>query len=107
MRGSLPKLMDLYDEFDKQRDHFEIIAFHDPRAKTIAEIDQQLKSRNIIDGVWGGRNLPFPVLVDASRDTMGLWGIRFFPTVVLIDPEGNLVRGGNEEMLEQELRKLR
>ena len=60
----------------------------------------------MIEKAWGGKSLPFPVLLDETRSTIDGWGIRAFPTIVLIDPEGKLVRGGSEKMLEEKLAEL-
>lgn len=95
--------MKFYEEHKDQRDRFEILAFHDARAKTFAELDEKLKP--IIKDKWGGKELPFPILLDDSGDTIKTLGVRGFPTVILIDPEGKLVKGGSEEMLEEELKK--
>ena len=99
----MPKLIKFYEEHADQRDKFEIIAFHDASAKTIAEIDQKLKEKDVFNKYWFGKNLPFPVLVDDTRSTIDGWGIRSFPTLVLIDPDGKLVRGGSFEMLKEKL----
>ncbi len=95
--------MKFYGEHAADRDKFEIIAFHDDTAKSIAEIDRKLKEKGIIETYWGGKNLPFPVLVDATRSTINGWGIRAFPTNVLIDPDGKLVKRGSLEMLKTKL----
>ncbi|MEK7469968.1 MAG: hypothetical protein AAB074_21580 [Planctomycetota bacterium] len=95
--------MDFYEKHKDQRDRFEILAFHDARAKTFEELDEKLKP--IIKDKWQGKSLPFPILLDASGDTIKKLGIHSFPTVILIDPEGNLVKGGSEARLEEELKK--
>ena len=103
----MPKLIKFYDDHKDMRDHFEILAFHDSSATSIKEIDEKLKAAKIIDDVWGGRNLPFPVLLDDDRKTIEGWGIRAFPTMVLINPEGKIVKGGSEKMLEEELKAIK
>lgn len=95
--------MKFYEDHKDQRDRFEILAFHDARAKTLEELDEKLKP--IIRDKWGGKELPFPILLDASGETIKALGVRGFPTVILIDPEGRLVKGGSEELLEAELKK--
>ncbi len=96
--------MKFYEEHKDQRDRFEILAFHDARAKTFAELDEKLAP--IIKDKWEGKPLPFPILLDDSGETIKNLGVRGFPTVILIDPEGRLVKGGSEEMLEEELKKV-
>ena len=53
--------------------------------------------------VWKGKDLPFPVLLDHTGDTIERWGIEAFPTIVLIDPEGTLVGEATEDLLAKKL----
>ena len=99
----MPKLIKFYEEHADQRGKFEIIAFHDNSAKTIEEIDEKLKEKDVPNKYWAGKNLPFPVLVDDTRSTIDGWGIRSFPTLVLIDPDGKLVKGRAFDMLKEKL----
>lgn len=99
--------MKLYDEYADVREHFEVVAFHDNRASSIEKLDQILKKKDIIDTHWGGRNLPFPVMLDETSSTIEGWGIGAFPTIVLINPEGKIVKHGNEGMLKAKLDELR
>ena len=93
---SLPDLMQLWDEFPDDRDKFVFLAFHDPHAKDFAELDQKLAP--IVRDTWGGRELPFPILLDATGETVKEYGIRSWPTTILIDPAGNVVRGTEESL---------
>ena len=93
--------MKLYEEHAGDRDRFEILAFHDPRAKDFSELDAKLKT--ISQEAWGGKSLPFPILLDSTGQTVKAWGIHAFPTVVLIDPQGRVVRGGSEDLLQTKL----
>ncbi|HEY7328352.1 MAG TPA: redoxin domain-containing protein [Gemmataceae bacterium] len=103
--GSLPNLIDLYEDHDKDRDRFEIIAFHNSSAKDLAEVDKKVEQAR--QRFWDGRDLPFPVLLDASGQTVNDWGIQVFPTALLIDPEGRLVgRVVGREALEAKLPPL-
>lgn len=97
--------MDLYEKYKDKRHMFEIVAFHDASAKTFEELDQKLEKT--ISERWKGKNLPFPVLLDATGETIKTYGIRAFPTLLLIDPDGKLVKGGGEAMLEQKLREAK
>jgi hypothetical protein len=92
--------VELYEEFAGQRDEFEILAFHDSSAKSLDDLDEKLKS--IVADVWG-HPLPFPILLDASGETVAGWGINSYPTILLIDPEGRLLRDGDVEMLRKKL----
>jgi hypothetical protein len=79
-----------YAKHADRRDQFEVFAFHDPAAKTLDELDKRLPA--LQDKHWGGKPLPFPILLDATGETIKSWGIRGFPTLVLIDPEGRVLR---------------
>lgn len=96
--------MELAEEYEHLEDEFQILAFHDASAKTLKELDQKLEP--VIEEKWGGEELPFPILMDETGTTIKRYGISAFPTVILIDPEGNLVKGGGERMLEDILKKM-
>jgi hypothetical protein len=96
--------MDLYDAHRDHRDKFEIIAFHDATAKTFDELDKQLVKT--IQNTWRGRSLPFPILLDATGQTLKEYGIRAFPTTILIDPDGKLVGEAGDDALEAKLPAL-
>ena len=83
----MPRLIDFYEEHTDRRDEFEIVAFHDSSAKTFDELDEKLG--NTVRDAWDGRELPFPVLLDATGKTIETFGIQAFPTLALIDPDGN------------------
>jgi len=100
--GSLPRLMEFYETHKADRDRFEILAFHDKTATSFEELDEKLKP--VIEKRWKGKSLPFPILLDASGATVKNYGIQGFPTIVLIDPEGRVVKGGSEAMLEEKLK---
>jgi hypothetical protein len=100
----LPGLIDLYETHKNDRDKFEILAFHDGTVKNFQELDKNLEAPR--EKYWGGHNLPFPILLDATGQTIKDWGVRAFPTTLLIDPEGKLVGEAGEEVLEQKLPPL-
>ncbi len=93
---SLPDLMVIYDEHPEDRDKFVVLAFHDKQAKDFDELDAKLVP--IVRDVWGGRDLPFPILLDSTGQTVEEYGIRSWPTTILINPEGKVVRGGEEAL---------
>ena len=97
MGRSLPSLMRFFDQHQSDRDRFAILAFHDASVKDFAELDAKLAP--IVTGMWKGRTLPFPILLDSTGETIASWGIKGYPTTVLIDPEGNLVGEAGEEQL--------
>jgi hypothetical protein len=97
-------LIDLYEAHKKDRDKFEIIAFHDGTVKDFADLDKKMETPK--RKYWAGRDLPFPILLDASGQTIKDYGVHAFPTTILIDPEGKLVGQAREEDLEEKLPAL-
>ncbi len=81
--------MEIWDDHASERDRFVILAFHDTQAKTFPELDEKLHS--VIEGTWGGRALPFPILLDSTGKTIEEYGVSHYPTTLLINPEGKLV----------------
>lgn len=111
MRGSLPRLMEVWDKYEKDRDKFAILTFHETsRAPKLSEIEPQIA--RLEKDLWK-RSLPFPVLVDASGETFRKWGVSQFPTLVLVDPEGavHYVQVGAapkfEKLLESKIKEMR
>jgi tetratricopeptide (TPR) repeat protein/thiol-disulfide isomerase/thioredoxin len=95
---AMPELFDFYDRHSADRARFEIVAVHEG-ASSLKEMDEHLQGT--VKGLWKGRTLPFPVLVDAGETTFTNFGIRSYPEQVLIDPEGQIVRDGHLFLLEQ------
>ena len=101
----LPKLMRFYEEHAARRDRFEIISICidiDGELKSMADVDRALEP--IVKNVWGGKTLPFPVLLDPTFKTWERFGLPGLGTVILIDPERKLVKG-DEEVLAEKLRE--
>ena len=92
--------MKFYDEHKSNK--FEIIAFHDGTVKSFEELDE--KAAPAREKHWGGRHLPFPVLLDASGETIKRFEIQAFPTMILFDPDGRLVGRARLETLQQALK---
>jgi thiol-disulfide isomerase/thioredoxin len=104
----LGELIDFYDAHADHRDKFEIIAFHDGSVKDFSEMDA--KNEQTKKTLWRGRDLPFPVLLDAPNgergETVALYEIQAFPTSMLFDPEGKFVGEAPIEVLESKLPPL-
>jgi thiol-disulfide isomerase/thioredoxin len=103
---SLPDLTKFYEKHAADRGRFEILAVcntQEEKAQTIAAFDALAKP--IAEKFWGGKQLPYPVLIDGEAKTSTMYGIQHWPTVLLIDPEGHLVKNGDETRLEKELGK--
>lgn len=94
----------MYEDHADHRDKFEILAIHDEQAKTFEELDKKLEG--VKKNYWQGKDLPFPVLLDAKGETNKLFGVRHYPTGILIDPEGKLVGESHSSQLEDKLPRL-
>jgi len=99
--GSLPSMIDFYEEHAGDRERFEILAFHDASAKSFEELDEKLAE--IKEKRWKGRDLPFPILLDSTGETIRQFGVRAFPTVMLVQPDGRLWGRGGVETLKKAL----
>ncbi|WP_240907429.1 redoxin domain-containing protein [Paludisphaera rhizosphaerae] len=101
----LAELIDFYEEHEADRDKFEIIAFHDGSVKDFAEMDA--KTEGTKKSIWRGRDLPFPILLDAQEGSHGATvkelQIQSFPTTLLIDPDGILVGEASSKSIEMKL----
>ena len=97
--------MEMHDEYADLRAHFEIVAFHDGSAATFEELDAAMEPK--IREAWDGRELPFPVLLDATRQTYRRYSVRALGTRTLIDPHGRVVRGDGKAVLRAALEALR
>jgi len=101
----LGELIDFYEEHAGERDKFEVLAFHDGTVKDFSEMDA--KTEQTKKTLWHGRNLPFPILLDAQNGgrgaTVAAYGIHAFPTTILIDPQGKLVGQVSPDFLETKL----
>jgi thiol-disulfide isomerase/thioredoxin len=104
----LPALTKFYEEHAADRDRFEILAIcntDDENALTIEAFDAL--AAPVVDVVWAGKQLPFPVLIDGEGRTSGVYGIQGWPTALLIDPEGRLVKDGDVATLAEKLRETK
>ncbi len=107
LRTGLPKLMRFTEEHSGERDRFEILAVcidADGELKSMSDVDRKLEP--IIKHVWGGKGLPFPVVLDATFQTWERYGLPGMGAVHLIDPQGNLV-AGDEKVLAEQLKQQR
>jgi thiol-disulfide isomerase/thioredoxin len=103
---SLPELTKFYEEHAADRDRFEILAIcntAEEKARTIEAYDAL--AAPIVEKVWAGKQLPFPVLIDGEGKTSGVYRIESWPTVLLIDPDGHLVKNGDETTLAEILKE--
>jgi hypothetical protein len=104
----VPALMAFYAAHAAQRDRFEILAFCCDFSETlpdIAALERHLE--DVKKAVWGGKDLPFPVLLDNTFQTYERFGLegKGVSNTLLIDPEVRLVEG-DLKTLEEKLAHL-
>ena len=103
----LPKLREFYEAHKTERDRFELISICcelDAKMQTMADFDRKLKP--LLKAVWHGKELPFPVLLDNTSQSMENFGVDLLGITLLIDPTGRLVEG-DESTLAAILKKGR
>lgn len=97
--------MKFYEEHAAQRDQFEILSIcidYDGELKSMADVDRALEP--IVKHVWGGKALPFPILLDPTFKTWERFGLPGLGTTILIDPDGKLIKG-EEAVLAEKLKQ--
>ena len=97
----MPVLIELHEKFRGKG--VTVVGVHldvDGEVTTAAQLDEKLAGFKA--GVWGGKDLPFPVIL-ASGKKLGRgenaprgelaqrYGIQGYPSTVLIDPQGKVV----------------
>lgn len=102
----LPRLAQFYEKHAADRDRFEILAIcatASGKDSTKEECEKRLTP--IIENVWRGKPLPFPVLIDGGGKTLDAYSIGVVPTTILIDPDGKVVESGSEATLAEKLKR--
>jgi len=89
VKYSIPDLMRFYDKHAEQRDQFQVLLFHGPGVKDFKKLDPRIKK--LTREVWKGRQPPFPIVLDATGQTVKEWKVEGYPTLFIIDPTGTLV----------------
>ncbi len=102
--GAIPRMTEIYDDHPDQRDKFVVLTVHAPDGKSFAEVDEKVKP--IIRDIWGGRMMPFPILLDADGTIRDTFGVQHWPTTILFDPEGKLVGEVQPDELEAKLKPI-
>jgi thiol-disulfide isomerase/thioredoxin len=99
---TMPALIKLYEDHAADRDRFEILSIcidTEGDLATLADLDRQLEP--IVANVWGGRKIPFPILLDKTSETWLNFGIPGLGFVLLVDPDGNLCEGDEQTLAEK------
>ena len=83
-----------------------MIAIHDKSVQSFEDLDKKLAMEKIRENFWQGKDLPFPLLLDATGKTAQLYGADDHPIGLLIDPDGKVVGGALPRDLEAKLPSL-
>jgi thiol-disulfide isomerase/thioredoxin len=102
--GAIPEMMEIYDDHPDERDKYVVLTVHAPDGKSFAEVDEKLVP--IIRDIWGGRMMPFPILLDSEGKIQKTFGVSHWPTTILFDPEGKLVGEVQPEELAKKLKPI-
>ncbi len=100
----MPLLSGFQEDHKAQSGRFQLLGFHDATVPSLEDLDRKmavLQAR-----MWGGKPLAYPLLLDASGQTVRAFGIDEYPTLVLIDPKGDVVQAGNESFLPEFLDRV-
>ena len=90
----MPELIAFDRAHAEDRDRFQILSVFndlDGEIRTVADFERHLAP--IVEHVWGGEDLPFPVLIDPSTHNYERYNLQGYPSDFLIDPRGRLVEG--------------
>jgi thiol-disulfide isomerase/thioredoxin len=101
LKDDLPRLAKFYEAHAAQRDQFEILAIcvdHTGKLESIADVDRALQP--IVEHVWDGTPLPFPIMLDPSLTTLKRYCVTGYQSL-LVDPEGRLVEGDETTLAER------
>ncbi len=102
---NLPRLTKFYEEHAADRERFEILSIcvsNGPEIKSSAQFEPWYAP--LVEKSWGGKKLPFPILIDGEGKTRTAYGVSGFPTTFLINPEGHLVKWGDHTLLAEKLK---
>ncbi len=102
----LPNLTKFYEEHAEDRERFEILSIcvtNDADIKSSTQFEPWFLP--LAEKAWGGKKLPYPVLIDGEGKTRAAYGIGRFPTTLLISPDGRLVQWGDESLLAEKLKE--
>ncbi len=97
----LPDMIAFYNDNAEHRSRFEVIGICidiTGEINSVKNLDSKLSP--VRDKVWGGKGIPFPIVLDNTFRTWERFGITGLGTDVLIDPRGNFVEGGVEALRE-------
>jgi thiol-disulfide isomerase/thioredoxin len=96
---TLPKLRRFYEAHRSQRDRFELVSICtvDSKWHAMADLDRELKP--FVKTIWAGEELPFPIILDNTSQSMENFGVEFLGATVLINPAGQLVQGDESTLV--------
>ena len=101
MSGSLPNLFEFTDRFEERSERFAVVTVHAPDVESFEELDPHLE--RLLEKRWDRSAFPFPILLDASGETVKRYGVSGYPTSLLIGPEGTVLAAKDGQRKLEEL----
>lgn len=99
LREEVPGLIDFYKRNESHRNRFEVIGLFLDLSGKIDSVDSlKEKLEPIRKYVWGGRAIPFPIVLDNTFSNWERYAIQGLGDYLIIDPEGRMVRGDLETL---------
>lgn len=99
LEEKVPGLIDFYKRNESHRDRFEVIGLFLDLSGKIDSVDSlEEKLEPIRKHVWGGRAIPFPIVLGNTFSNWERYAIQGLGDYLLIDPEGRMVRGDLETL---------
>jgi len=86
VRRTMPELIDFHQQHPELRDTLQIVAIHHNGPGAIEQLEQELVG--IRKQYWKDRDLPFPLIVDATARSADAYAVNEVPKAVLVNPRG-------------------
>lgn len=80
---------------------YAIVLLHSGDTADVAELNAEIEKKGFRDEYFGGKPLPFPILLDENAQTVKDWQPRWSSDVLLFDPGGLYVDRASPELLER------
>jgi len=98
----MPNVIALYEKYHDKG--LEVISVHVDMAGEIDTADKlDARIRKFRDGIWKGKDLPFPVALCSAKDHGNSgnpehYGVMYYPTAVFIDRAGNVLGTTSQQL---------
>jgi len=80
---------------------YAIVLLHSGDTADVEHLNAEIERKGFRDDYFGGKPLPFPILLDENAQTVKDWQPRWSSDVLLFDPGGRYVDRADPELLER------